>query len=189
MYRVAARINGFSQENLEKIYSLIAEIDVVKGSWRLTNTIVPQTIAHLKQSTIITSTGASNRIEGNRLSDNEARDLYKNINVKKFKTRDEQEIAGYIEVLHFIFDSYDEIAISESNILWLHQEMLKYCEKDERRRGNYKTGPNRVEAQDPFGKVVGVVFDPTPPHLVKKEIGDKNPEIRALYASNARKTI
>jgi Fic family protein len=127
-------------------------------------------MAHLKQSTIITSTGASNRIEGNRLSDDEVKDLYKNINIKKFKTRDEQEIAGYIEVLRFIFDTYDEIAISESNVLWLHQEMLKYCDKDERHRGNYKVAPNGVEAYDPFGNVVGVVFDPTPPHLVKKEI-------------------
>jgi Fic family protein len=170
MYRVDVRIDNLNPQNLEKIYSLLAEIDVVKGTLYLTETIVPQAVAYLKQSAIITSTGASNRIEGNRLSDNEVREIYKNINIKKFKTRDEQEIVGYLEILQFIFDNYEEISISESNIFWLHKEMLKYCDRDERHRGNYKIGSNRVEARDPFGNVIGVIFEPTPPHLVKKEI-------------------
>ena len=51
-----------------------------------------------------------------------------------------------------------------------HQELLKYSEKDERHRGNYKFTPNRVEAMDEKGKVIGILFDPTPPHLVAKEM-------------------
>ncbi|MDR2464513.1 MAG: Fic family protein, partial [Holosporales bacterium] len=77
-----------------------------------------------------------------------------------------------IETLQFVFDNYEEISVSESNILWLHKEMLKYCDKDEPHRGNYKIGPNRVEARDPEGKVVGIVFDPPPPHLVRKEMSE-----------------
>jgi Fic family protein len=172
MYRVGERINNLSRETIERIYSLIAEIDAVKTSQQITNNIAPQILERLTKSAIITSTGSSNRIEGNRLSDAEVRSIYQNINIKKFKTRDEQEIAGYIETLQFVFDNYTELAVSESNILWLHKEMLKYCDKDERHRGIYKIGPNRVEARDHLGNIVGVVFDPTPPHLVRKEMGE-----------------
>jgi Fic family protein len=172
MYRVNERVNNFSPENIEEIYSLIAEIDAVKGSWHFASNIIPQITSRLTESVIITSTGSSNRIEGNRLSDKEVQAIYKNINIKKFKTRDEQEVAGYIESLQFVFENYEEIAISESNILWLHQEMLKYCSKDENHRGNYKIAPNRVEARDLAGNLVRIVFDPTPPHLVKKEMSE-----------------
>jgi Fic family protein len=157
-------------EDIEEIYSIIAEIDAVKTSWRITNSIAPPILARLTESAIITSTGASNRIEGNKLSDDEVKAIYQNINIKKFKTRDEQEIAGYMETLQFVFKNHDNISISESNILWLHQEMLKYCDKDERHRGIYKIGPNRVEARDALGRILGIVFEPTPPHLVKKEM-------------------
>jgi Fic family protein len=172
MYRIGKRVNNLSGGTIEKIYSLIAEIDAVKTSQQITNNIAPQILKRLTESAIITSTGSSNRIEGNRLSDIEVKSIYQNINIKKFKTRDEQEIAGYIETLQFVFDNYAEITVSESNILWLHKEMLKYCDKDERHRGIYKIGPNRVEARDRSGNIVGVVFDPTPPHLVRKEMGE-----------------
>lgn len=172
MYRVNERISNLSLKNIEEMYAIIAEIDAVKGSWQLATHVVPQMISRLTQSVIITSTGSSNRIEGNRLSDDEVRSIYKNINIKKFKTRDEQEIAGYIELLQFIFENYEEIAISESNVLWLHQEMLKYYSKDEGHRVSYKIAPNRVEARDASGNVVGIVFDPTPPHLVRKEMSE-----------------
>jgi Fic family protein len=172
MFRLTKRLNDISPENSEKIYSIISEIDAVKRSWNIVNSLVPQTIERLTQSVVVTSSGSSNRIEGNRLSDDEVREIYRNINVKKFKTRDEQEIAGYVETLLLIFENYRDIPITESNILWLHGAMLKRCEKDEGHRGIYKIGSNRVEARDAFGALVGVIFDPTPPHLVKKEISE-----------------
>ncbi|MDR1333391.1 MAG: Fic family protein [Holosporales bacterium] len=172
MDRLDKRITNLDGRVTEKIYSLIAEIDAVRASWRITNSVAPQVLDRLTESAIITSTGSSNRIEGNRLSDEEVKSIYRNINIKKFKTRDEQEIAGYIETLQFVFDSYEEISVSESNVLWLHKGMLKYCEKDKCHRGNYKIGPNRVEARNHSGNVVGIVFDPTPPHLVRKEMSE-----------------
>jgi Fic family protein len=60
--------------------------------------------------------------------------------------------------------------ISDALILQLHRDMLKYSDKDERQRGSYKFGPNRVEGKDPRGNVVGVIFDPTPPHLTPKKM-------------------
>jgi Fic family protein len=48
--------------------------------------------------------------------------------------------------------------------------MLFYSEKDTSHKGYYKVGSNRVEAKDQSGNIVGVIFDPTPPYLVKKEM-------------------
>ena len=155
---------------VEAIYKDIAEIDGVKNSWQLTSRLIPQTIDRLTRSVIVTSTGSSNRIEGNRLTDLEVETLYKNLNVKTFKTRDEQEIAGYLQCLELIFNNYNDIPVSESSILKMHQDMLKFSERDAGHKGQYKFNSNRVEAKDFSGKVVGVIFDPTPPYLVKKEI-------------------
>ncbi len=167
--RLSKRLN-LKPEIIEEVFSIISEIDAVKNSWKIAGKLLPQTIERLTHSVIVTSTGASNRIEGNRLSDNEVEALYKNLRIKKFKTRDEQEVAGYLEMLELVFESYNDIPIKESTILQLHRDTLKYSEKDERHRGQYKFGPNRVEAKDRSGKVVGVIFDPTPPHLTQKEM-------------------
>jgi len=155
---------------VESVYSLIAEIDSVKTGWKMTGKLLPQAIERLTHSVIVTSTGSSNRIEGNRLTDVEVEVLYKNLRIKKFKTRDEQEVAGYLEMLELVFDSYREIPVRESSILQLHRDMLKYSDKDARHKGHYKFGSNRVEAKDQSGRVLGIIFDPTPPHLVQKEM-------------------
>lgn len=168
-FRLTSRL-ALKSAIVETVYSIISEIDAVKTSWRLTGKLLPQTIERLTHSVIVTSTGASNRIEGNRLDDTEVEALYKNLRIRKFKTRDEQEVAGYLEMLELVFGSHQEIPVKESSILQLHRDMLKYSEKDARHKGGYKFGPNRVEAKDRSGKVVGIIFDPTPPHLVQKEM-------------------
>ena len=168
-FRLQTRLN-LKPNIIEEIYSLIAQIDGVKNSWKLTSQLLPQTIERLTKSVIVTSTGSSNRIEGNRLTDIEVENLYKNLHVKKFKTIDEQEIAGYLECLEFVFNHYNSITISESNILKLHSDMLKFSDKDCGHKGQYKFGSNRVEAKDITGNIIGVIFDPTPPYLVKKEM-------------------
>ncbi len=168
-FRVHQRLN-LDSSIVEEVYSSISEIDTVKQSWRLTGKLLPQTIERLTRSVIITSTGSSNRIEGNRLTDIDVESIYKNLRIKKFKTRDEQEIAGYIECLEVIFSNYQDMSLRESLILQLHYEMLNHSDKDSRHKGNYKFGSNRVEAKDHSGNVVGVIFDPTLPHLVKKEM-------------------
>lgn len=168
-FRLIKRLEKIEPTALERIYTMIAEIDGVKNSWYLTKRLSSKVIERLTQSVIITSTGASNRIEGNKLSDQEVAELYNNVRIKKLKTRDEQEIVGYFEVLKTIFMHYKEIPISESYIFQMHAEMLRYSEKDMGHKGRYKVGSNRVEAQDESGNLVGIIFDPTPPYLVQKE--------------------
>ncbi len=156
----------------ETIYTMIAEIDTVKNTYSLTNRLLPQTLKRLTQSVIVTSTGASNRIEGNRLTDDEVEALYRNLRIKSFKTRDEQEVAGYIDMLARIFENHADMPVTENHILQLHQDMLAYSDKDQGHKGRYKIGPNRVEAKDQSGQVVGIIFDPTPPHLTATEMRD-----------------
>src|SRR3990167_10020735 len=96
---------------IEKVYSLLSEIDSVKHSWHISERLLSQTIERLTHSVIVTSTGSSNRIEGNRLTDDQVESLYKNLRIKKFKTRDEQEIAGYLECLELVFKHYQDIQV------------------------------------------------------------------------------
>lgn len=168
-YRPQKRLN-LKLEITEEIYSILSKIDGVKNSWQITGKLLPQTLERITRSVIVTSTGASNRIEGNNLTDIEVETLYKKLRVKKFKNRDEQEIAGYLECMELVFNNYKQISINESYLLKLHYDMLIYSKKDERHKGNYKFGSNRVEAKDSKGNLLGVIFDPTPAYLVKKEI-------------------
>ena len=170
-HRLSRRLS-FRAKDTEALYAIISDIDAIKNAFRLTDKLGPQTLSRLTQSVIVTSTGASNRIEGNRLTDDEVEALYRNLRIKRFRTRDEQEVAGYLETLELILGSYTDMPLSESLILQLHRDMLLYSDKDERQRGSYKFGPNRVEAKDHSGKIVDIIFDPTPPHLTPFETQD-----------------
>lgn len=167
--RLSKRLR-FDSEQTESLYGMLSEIDAIKNAFRLTDKLLPQTLTRLTQSVIVTSAGASNRIEGNQLTDDEVEALYRNLRIQKFRTRDEQEVAGYLEMLERVLEHHQDMPLTESLILQLHGDMLIHSEKDQRQRGNYKFGSNRVEAKDQSGNVVGVIFEPTPPHLTPKEM-------------------
>lgn len=162
----------FSAQKTEEIYTLLNEIDNIKTQWKTEKKLSPQMIHRLQQSVLVSSTGSSTRIEGSKLSDTEVEKLIKQMRVKKFKTRDQQEVAGYFELINNVFNSWDTLSFSENMILSFHKELLKYTEKDQRHRGEYKFTNNRVEARDRNGHLIGVIFDPTPPNLVPKEMQD-----------------
>jgi Fic family protein len=168
-HRLSHRLS-LNSEVSERVYSLIAQIDGVRNSWRLTNRLMPQMIERLMKSVLVTSTGASNRIEGNKLTDDEVQALYRSMRIRRLKSRDEQEVVGYLDVLQEVFDHHSFMPIRESTILQLHRDMLRHSDKDRGHLGQYKTDSNRVEATDPSGKVVGVVFDPSPPYLTPIEM-------------------
>ncbi|MEK7211932.1 MAG: hypothetical protein AAB731_04830, partial [Patescibacteria group bacterium] len=117
------------------LVSKIAKIDELKGRWITGARLSPQVLGRLKRSVLITSTGASTRIEGSRLSDEDIEKLMRGINIQKFTSRDKQEVRGYYELLENVFNSWESIKLSESAIKHFHQELLKYVEKDERHRG------------------------------------------------------
>lgn len=146
-----------------QLLSLVAEIDEFKGAWRAIGRIAPERLSGLRRVATIESIGSSTRIEGARLSDRQVEILLANIRIGSFTTRDEQEVAGYAEVMETIFGAYDAIPLTENHIRQLHRDLLVHSTKDERHRGSYKTLPNHVEAFDENGKSLGVVFETATP--------------------------
>ncbi|MEO9827645.1 MAG: Fic family protein [Paracoccaceae bacterium] len=146
-----------------KILAIIAEIDEFKGAWKALGTLAPERLSALRRVATIESIGSSTRIEGSKLSDSEVDRLLSNIEIQQFETRDEQEVAGYAEAIETVFASADAITLSENHIKQLHRDLLRHSAKDERHRGEYKTGNNHVSAFDPDGKEIGVVFETATP--------------------------
>ncbi len=146
-----------------EILSLIARIDEFKGSWRALGTLAPDRLAALRRVATIESVGSSTRIEGSRLSDRDVERLLSNLEVKSLETRDEQEVAGYAEVMDRVFTSWQDISLTENYIKQLHLMLLRYSEKDARHRGHYKTHVNNVAAFDEHGNEVGIVFQTATP--------------------------
>ena len=146
-----------------KILSLIAEIDEFKGAWRALGALAPERLSALRRVATIESIGSSTRIEGSKLSDGEVERLLSNLDIRTFDSRDEQEVAGYAEVMGTVFAHAADIPVTENHIKQLHRDLLKYSDKDERHRGEYKTNTNHVSAFDADGKEIGIVFETATP--------------------------
>jgi len=155
-----------------EIISALAKIDELKGRWITGAELSPQVLGRLKRSVLITSTGASTRIEGAKLSDEDVEKLINGLNIQKFADRDKQEVQGYYELLENIFNAWKTLKFNENSIKHFHKELLKYSEKDQGHLGNYKFGENKVVAYDAEGREIGVIFNPTAPHLVPKEMSE-----------------
>ena len=137
---------------------LIGEIDEFKGAWQFFGRLAPDRLQALRKVATIESIGSSTRIEGSKLSDKEIERLLSNAEAYSFSTRDEQEVAGYAYVCEEIFQSYIAMHLTENVIKQLHRWLLKYSDKDQRHRGEYKKLPNHVEAFDESGKSLGIIF-------------------------------
>lgn len=146
-----------------EVLSLIARIDEFKGAWRALGTLAPDRLSALRRVATIESIGSSTRIEGSKLSDREVEQLLSNLEIKSFETRDEQEVAGYAELMDLVFSSWEDIPLNENHVKQLHQTLLRHSEKDERHRGQYKTHSNSVAAFDENGTQIGIVFETATP--------------------------
>ncbi len=152
------------------IVALLAAIDEVKGQFKAGLRMSPQAITSLKKSVLITSAGASTRIEGAKLNDEEVEKVMQGLSVSKFADRDSQEVQGYLETLQNVFDSYQSPPLRESTIKSLHKELLKYSNKDDIHRGDYKKTENTVGVLGADGKIARIMFETTPAYLTPKEM-------------------
>lgn len=163
-----------------EVLGLIAQIDEFKGAWRALGILAPDRLSALRRVATIESIGSSTRIEGSKLSDREVERLLSNLAIKKFETRDEQEVAGYAELMDLMFRAWEEIPFTENHVKQLHQILLQYSQKDEWHRGGYKTNANSVAAFDENGVQIGIVFETaTPfdtPHLMAELLAWVNDE-------------
>ena len=146
-----------------EILNLIARIDEFKGAWRALGTLAPDRLSALRRVATIESIGSSTRIEGSKLSDREVEKLLSNLAIESFKTRDEQEVVGYAELMDLVFSSWRDIPFNENHVKQLHQILLRHSEKDSRHRGQYKANSNSVAAFDENGVQIGIVFETASP--------------------------
>jgi len=153
-----------------EIWNRISQIDELKGRWIAGAQLSPQVLGRLKRSVLITSTGASTRIEGSRLSDEDVEKLMRGLSIQKFADRDKQEVRGYYELLENVFDAWRRIGFGESVIKHFHKELLKHVGKDELHRGEYKKKENVVKMVDSAGNPIATLFETTPAYLTPKEM-------------------
>lgn len=147
----------------QELLALLSEVDEFKGAWRALSTIAPERLNALRHVATVESIGSSTRIEGSKLTDREVERLLANLEVRHFGTRDEQEVAGYADVMETVFRAWAEIPVTENHIKQLHRDLLRYSEKDERHRGGYKILRNDVSAIDADGKMIGIIFETATP--------------------------
>lgn len=167
---ISQRFNNRINSLPDEIKGFIADIDSLKSKWVSGANLGTQTLDKLKKSVLITSTGASTRIEGSELTDEDVERLMRGLSMQKMKDRDKQEVQGYYEILTNVFESYRTISFSESTIKFFHRELLKYTAKDELHRGNYKNAENKVAMVNSTGEVTQILFDTTAAWLTPKEM-------------------
>lgn len=153
-----------------EILALVSEIDEFKGAWRALGTLAPERLSALRRVATIESIGSSTRIEGSKLTDAEVERLLANLDIKSFESRDEQEVAGYAQVMEMIFAHFDAIDLTENHVTQLHRDLLAFSNKDARHRGAYKTLANNVSAFDSDGKEIGVIFETATPFETPKRM-------------------
>ncbi len=146
-----------------ELLAMMSEIDEFKGAWRGLGTLAPERLNALRRVATIESIGSSTRIEGSKLTDRDVEHLLARLEIKSFASRDEQEVAGYAEVMETVFQAWSDIPITENHLRQLHRDLLRYSEKDARHRGEYKTLPNHVGAFNEAGQMIGIVFETATP--------------------------
>lgn len=146
-----------------EVLLLISSIDEFKGEWRVVENIEPERLISLRRVATIESIGSSTRIEGAKLSDREVEAMLGNLRSESFRSRDEEEVAGYAYVMETIHASWADMPVTEGVVLQLHRDLLRYSSKDERHRGGWKTLPNHVVAIGPDGQQIGIVFETATP--------------------------
>lgn len=144
-----------------EILSLVSKIHEYKGRQELYLETQPQTLDKLQEIAMIQSTDASNRLEGIFTTDKRLRDLVKMKTDPK--SRNEQEIAGYRDVLTLVHENYSYIQMSKNDILTLHNRLYSYYPNPY--KGKYKILKNLITEKHSSGEEF-VRFEPVDPMVV-----------------------
>lgn len=162
---------------------LVAAVDEFRGEWRAGESIESEQLQSLRRVATIESVGSSTRIEGSRLEDNEVEELLGNLKTESFRSRDEEEVAGYAYTMETIQSAWREIEPDENVLGQLHRDLLRYSRKDERHRGAWKTLANHVSAFDGDGKELGIVFETATPFETPERMRELSDWLRREEAS------
>lgn len=141
------------------ILGLIAAIYKEAGKQEMYLKQRPEELEKLVEIAKIQSTEASNAIEGIVTTSTRIKQLVEEKTTPK--NRDEQEIAGYRDVLNIIHESFDAIPISQNYILQLHK--ILYSHMNNPMAGRTKNVQNYISATYPDGHVE-TLFTPLTPY-------------------------
>lgn len=129
------------------IVQLLTAIQEAKGRQDVRADIRPDVLSSLVDAARIQSTDASNRIEGISTSGKRLASLVRNKVTPH--NRDEEEIAGYRDVLAVIHDNHDYIPITPNVILQLHRDLFRHTPLTF--GGRFKDGDNIIVERDMTG--------------------------------------
>lgn len=130
------------------IINLISKIHEYKGKQSYLLNVKEETLETLLKIAKIESTSSSNKIEGISTTDKRINEIV-NQNLDP-KNRNEEEIAGYRDVLSLIHDNYEFIDINHNTILQLHRDLYKYTGYSY--GGKFKNSQNYIEEIDDKGE-------------------------------------
>ena len=139
------------------IVLLLTKISEYKGKQELYMQAKKDSLESLLEVAKIQSTESSNKIEGIYTSNARLNKFLKNKTTPQ--SRNEQEIAGYRDVLSTIHENFEYIPIKPSYILQLHQMLYKFSGASI--GGQYKNSDNFIGEEDAQGNKF-VRFNPTP---------------------------
>ena len=143
-----------------EVVSLIAKIYEKKGEHGAYIEREPEVLATLVEVSKIQSTEASNKIEGIVTTAERISALLKR--KSKPLNRNEEEIAGYRDVLNTIHENYEYIPFSSNYILQLHRDLLKFTSLSY--AGKYKNTDNIIAEKDASGTIIRTIFEPLKPY-------------------------
>jgi len=151
-----------------KLMTELSKIDRFDASWASIEKSKGASLKQLKSIATVRSVGASTRIEGSKMTDDEVAVLIEKLSISKIEERDQQEVIGYFEALDTIAENFESISITESQIKNLHKILMQHGDKDVWHRGNYKQVSNAVEANLADG-TKQIIFKTTEPGLATQD--------------------
>ena len=125
----------------------------------------PQEMEKLVEIAKIQSTEASNAIEGIVTTSTRIKQLVEEKTTPR--NRDEQEIAGYRDVLNVIHESFDAIPITQNYILQIHK--MLYSHMNNPLAGRTKSVQNYISAAYPDGHTE-ILFTPLAPYETSESL-------------------
>lgn len=130
-----------------EIVSLLTQINEFKGQLNQYVDVKEDALDQLVEIAKIQSTEASNKIEGIYTSDERLKKIV--LSKTMPKSRNEEEIAGYRDVLTTIHENYDYIPVKSTIILQLHRDLYKFSSLAI--GGNFKSVDNYIQETDESG--------------------------------------
>ena len=156
------RAFNYSKINEQKwdseLLGLIAAIYKEAGKQEMYLKQRPEELEKLVEIAKIQSTESSNAIEGIVTTNTRIKQLVEDKTMPR--TRDEQEIAGYRDVLNIIHENFDAILITPNYILQLHK--ILYSHMNNPNAGRTKSVQNYISASYPDG-TTRTLFTPLDP--------------------------